>query len=119
MNNFEPQTTWTNDDARSKVERAHAIVAILYGIPAAFLCLGLLVSIGKFDAEFFWLLSFLLLLLALIFAHLKTKSAIENKRNWAIVVSAILMLLPLCAFPIGTIIAIYAYINIVKLAEVG
>ncbi len=124
MSNFSTESTWENNEARCKLENAHGYIGVTYGIVAVLAGLGFVLSLFKQGANFEALfrasmadLGGLAILALLIFAHFKTRNALEDRKSWAISVSAVLMVPALFAFPIGTAIAIYAYINLLKIND--
>jgi len=116
MDNFEPAADWTNNDRRSKVERVHGYLGIMYGFFTALMGLGLLL-VSKNNVNYWEAGTYFIVLLALTLAHFRTRTGIEDRKGWAIGASAIVLLLPLIAFPIGTIIAVFAYYNLLNMDD--
>ncbi|MFZ6759849.1 hypothetical protein ACO0K9_21800 [Undibacterium sp. Ji50W] len=95
-------------EKHEKVARTHRVLAILYGLLLAVFGFLLYPHSGLPSGG---LIGVALLFLGLTVLHYATSVGASNKKPWARMLSTLIALLMLFAFPVGTIIGAYLLFN--------
>ncbi len=98
--------------ARNLVSLIHIGMVTIYGLVAVFCALAL--SFGFIQFSIISIVIYLAVPIALLVAHFKTANALKNSLAWGRTASLFLAVTMLVAFPIGTILALIVFSQMLK-----